>query len=181
MRRHGATAKRYAKALFLVARESRQVEAVARELAAFLDGVAAEPRLEEALLRPWIESAAKKSLVSAVADRLRCSKLVKDLLGLLAAAGRADHLPEIIEAYQQLQDEAQGRVRVRVRSAVALRDNERAQLAARLREIAGKAVILEESADSTLLGGFVAQMGSLVLDGSLDGQLVRMRECLVRG
>jgi len=180
MRRHGATAKRYAKALFLVARESGQVEAVARELAAFLDA-AAEPRLEEALLRPWIESAAKKSLVSAVADRLRCSKLVKDFLGLLAAAGRADHLPEIIEAYQHLQDAAQGRIRVRVRSAVALSDKERARLAARLREIAGKAVILEESADSTLLGGFVAQMGSLVLDGSLDGQLVRMRECLVRG
>ena len=32
-----------------------------------------------------------------------------------------------------------------------------------------------------LLGGFVAQIGSLVVDGSLDGQLARMRERLARG
>jgi F0F1-type ATP synthase delta subunit len=35
--------------------------------------------------------------------------------------------------------------------------------------------------DNTLLGGFVAQIGSLILDGSLDGQLERMRERLARG
>ena len=45
----------------------------------------------------------------------------------------------------------------------------------------GKQVIVEESVDTSLLGGFVAQVGSLILDGSLDGQLARMRERLVRG
>jgi ATP synthase delta (OSCP) subunit. len=35
--------------------------------------------------------------------------------------------------------------------------------------------------DTSLLGGFVAQVGSLILDGSLDGQLARMRERLARG
>jgi F0F1-type ATP synthase delta subunit len=35
--------------------------------------------------------------------------------------------------------------------------------------------------DKNLLGGFVAQVGSLILDGSLDGQLARMREQLARG
>ena len=181
MRRHGATAKRYAKALFLVARDSGQVEAVGRELAAFLDVIASERRLEEVLLRPWIKSSARRSLVGAVADGLRCSTLAKDFLGLLAAAGRVDHLTEILEAYRNLQDSAKGRVRAQIRSVVALSESERGQLAARLKQIAGKEVVLEETVDSTLLGGFVAQMGSLVLDGSLDGQLVRMRECLVRG
>jgi F0F1-type ATP synthase delta subunit len=35
--------------------------------------------------------------------------------------------------------------------------------------------------DPNLLGGFVANVGSLILDGSLDGQLARLRERLVRG
>ena len=35
--------------------------------------------------------------------------------------------------------------------------------------------------DSTLLGGFVAQVGSLILDGSLDGQLARLRQRLAGG
>ncbi len=181
MRPQGATARRYAKALFLVARESGRVEAVGGELAAFLEVLTPERGLKEFLVRPWLKGSAKKSVVSAIADRLGCSKLVRDFVGLLAARGRMDHLQEIAAAYRNFQDAAEGRVRAQIRSAVALSERDRGQATARLAEIAGKEVILEESVDSGLLGGFVAQMGSLVLDGSLDGQLARMRERLVRG
>jgi F0F1-type ATP synthase delta subunit len=41
--------------------------------------------------------------------------------------------------------------------------------------------VLDERVDQSLLGGFVAQVGSMVLDGSLDGQLARIRERLATG
>jgi F-type H+-transporting ATPase subunit delta len=73
-------------------------------------------------------------------------------------------------------------VRARVRTAVPLTDADRSALAARLqRALGGKQVIIEEVVDRNLLGGFVAEIGSLVVDGSLDGQLARMRERLVKG
>lgn len=181
MKQHGATAKRYAKALFLVANESGQVEAVGRELVRFREVLAGERRLEEFLLRPWVKGATKQAVVGAVSEQLRHSKLVRNFLGLLAARGRTDHLPEIAEAYRDLQDAAEGRVRAQVKSAVALGAQERERLAARLARVMGKEVILEESVDPSLLGGFVARIGSLVLDGSVDGQLARLRERLVRG
>ena len=68
-----------------------------------------------------------------------------------------------------------------MRSAVALTDQEKQELSARLERALGKRILLEERVDSTLLGGFVAQVGSLILDGSLDGQLARMRQRLARG
>jgi F-type H+-transporting ATPase subunit delta len=68
-----------------------------------------------------------------------------------------------------------------VRTAVAFTDGEKQQLATRLERALGKRIILEEQVDATLLGGFVAQVGSLILDGSLDGQLARMRQRLARG
>ncbi len=181
MRQAEATAKRYAKALFLLAREAGRVEATGVELGAFVAVLAAERQLGLLLSRPWIKGVAKRAVTVPVAERLGCSKLVKDFLGLLAARGRMDHLPGIAQAYRDLEDRAAGRVRARVRSAVALTDTERGQLADRLARVVGREVILAESVDPTLLGGFVAQIGSLVLDGSLDGQLARMRECLVRG
>ncbi len=55
------------------------------------------------------------------------------------------------------------------------------RLAARLEGILGKHIIVEEQVDQTLLGGFIAQVGSFILDGSLDGQLGRMRERLAGG
>lgn len=181
MRRQEATAKRYAKALFLVARESGRLEAVGDELSGFGEVIAADRRLGEVLTRPWLKGSTKKSVAIAVADRLGCGKLVKDFLGLLALRGRMDHLAGVVRAYRNFLDDERGRVRARVRSAVALSDHEQGKLAAGLARVAGKEVIVEESVDSTLLGGFVAQIGSLVLDGSLNGQLARMRERLVRG
>jgi len=37
------------------------------------------------------------------------------------------------------------------------------------------------AASSAMLGGFVVESGSVVLDGSLDGQLEQMRRRLVSG
>jgi F0F1-type ATP synthase delta subunit len=41
-------------------------------------------------------------------------------------------------------------------------------------------VVLDEVVDPTLLGGFVAESGSVIVDGSLDGQLARVRQRLAR-
>ena len=106
---------------------------------------------------------------------------MQDFLGLVADRGRADHLPEIIGAYQLLVDAELGRARAQVRTAVAFTDAEKQQLATRLERVLGKRILVEEQVDSSLLGGFIAQVGSLILDGSLDGQLARMRQRLARG
>lgn len=181
MRGREATAKRYAKAAFLLARESGLGEAVGADLGRFWSTLGAEPKLREFLVRPWVKGAVKKAVTTLVAERLGCGRLARDLLGTLAARRRMDHLPEIARVYRELLDRELGRVRARVRTAVAFTVPEREELAERLGRVVGKTVMVEESVDPALLGGFVAQIGSLVLDGSLDGQLARMRERLVRG
>jgi F-type H+-transporting ATPase subunit delta len=92
-----------------------------------------------------------------------------------------DHLPEIVSAYRDLLDEDLGQARAAVRTAVPLTDGERKALSDRIERTLGKRVLIEERVDPGLLGGFVAQVGSFILDGSLDGQLARMRERLARG
>lgn len=181
MRRREATAKRYAKALFLLARERDQVETAGRELQAAGEVIATHRELHDFLLRPWIKREARSSVIGAVADAVQCSPLVKDFLGLLAMRGRVDLLPEVLRVYQQFVDEMLGRARAEVRSAVPLTESERQALAERLGRAVGKQILLDEMVDSTLLGGFVARIGSLVFDGSLEGQLARLRGRLVEG
>lgn len=181
MKARRVTAGRYAKALHAVAREAGTVEPVAAELAAFAEAFAASPELQGALMRPWIKPADRRRLAAEVAQRAGCGKTVQDFVALLSERGRLDHLREIVQAYGDLVDAAAGRARARVRSATALTEGERQRLTARLEGAVGKRIVLEQVIDSNLLGGFVAEIGSLVLDGSLDGQLARMREQLVRG
>lgn len=182
MRGREAVAKRYAKALFALAKEQSRLEAVGRELETVIEVFDGNRELREFLGRPGTPTASKRETVARIAARLELSKLVRDFVALLAMRGRVGHLREIGTAYAEFLDADRGRVRARVRTVVPLTDAERAALAARLRQaVGGSEVIIEEVVDTTLLGGFVAQVGSMVLDGSLDGRLARIRERLARG
>ncbi|MEX2221980.1 MAG: ATP synthase F1 subunit delta [Candidatus Rokuibacteriota bacterium] len=181
MRSHEGTAKRYAKALFELARESGAAEAVGQELVQVAAVYAADARAHDVLTRPWVKPEDRRGVAAAIAQKMGGRKLAQDFLGLVAERGRADHLPEIISAYQNMVDDDLGRARAQVRTAVALTDGEKRQLSGKLERALGRRIILEEQVDATLLGGFIAQVGSLILDGSLDGQLARMRQRLARG
>ena len=107
-------------------------------------------------------------------------RLVRDLVGLVAARG-ASTTCAIGTHTVRSWTSGGARVRATVRTAIALTGEERRQLAGRIERALGKRAMLAETVDTSLLGGFVAQVGSLILDGSLDGQLQRMRERLARG
>ncbi|HSE05026.1 MAG TPA: ATP synthase F1 subunit delta [Methylomirabilota bacterium] len=181
MRSRERTARRYAKALYDVAREAGATEAVGKELDQLAATFAAAAAARDVLTRPWIKPADRRGVAVAIAQKLGARKLVQDFAGLVAERGRADHLPEILAAYRILLDAEFGRARAQVRTAVALTDAEKQQLSGKLERALGKRIILEEQVDATLLGGFIAQVGSLILDGSLDGQLARLRQRLARG
>ncbi|HZW74718.1 MAG TPA: ATP synthase F1 subunit delta [Caldimonas sp.] len=181
MKASPGVARSYGKALFELARERNQVDVIARELDAVAAQFASNPELHAFFARPWVTTAAKRGVAAEVAGRLKVSKLTQDFLALVAAQGRADHLEAIVAAFRELQDEAANRVRARVRAAVPLSDAERLALTGKLsRALGGKTVVLEEVADRELLGGFVAEVGSLLVDGSLDGQLARMHHRLAQ-
>jgi F-type H+-transporting ATPase subunit delta len=178
VRKHEVTAKRYAKALFGMAREAGSTTAVGGELEAFQQVVAGHSEVRDALSRPWIKAADRRGIALSLAEKSGAGQMVRDFAGLVAERGRMDHLPEIVAAYRMLADEDLGQARAHVRAAVPLTPEDKTRLVARLETIVGKRIIFEEQVDHTLLGGFVAQVGSYILDGSLDGQLARMRERL---
>jgi F-type H+-transporting ATPase subunit delta len=181
VRAHEVTARRYAKALFQAAREAGAAVAVGEEIEAFRQTLLAHPEVRDVLARPWIKAADRRAIAVPVAAGSGAGRLVQDFAGLIAERGRMTHLPEIVAAYRGLMDDELGQARAGVRGAVAMGADDARRLGARLGEILGKRILVEERVDPTLLGGFVAQVGSLILDGSLDGQLARMRARLAGG
>jgi F-type H+-transporting ATPase subunit delta len=181
VRQREGTAKRYAKALLALAKANGGGEREVEELSKFSELVSGQPELRSSLTLPWVKASDKQALATSVAERLNLSKLVRDLLGLVSFRGRIEYLPEIIRVYRQLLDAEGGRVRAVVKSTVALNDAERKTLADGLSRALGKHVLLEERVEKDLLGGFIVEIGSMVLDASLNAQLAQMRERLVKG
>jgi len=177
--KHRRAAVSYAKALFAVAKERDQAEIVSRELRDIAAMFKGDDKLRDVLARPWIPPPARRAVASEIAERLQLSRLSRDFLALLAERRRTDYIGAIEEKYQQLLDADLGRVRVQVRSVAPLTDAQRAMLSTKLAHmLGGRHVVLDEIVDRALLGGFVAESGSVVVDGSLEGQLERMRRRL---
>ncbi len=176
-----AAAKSYAKALFDLAKERGLTDQVARDMSRIVALFDESADLRAVLARPWLGAATKRATAAAVVERADLSPLVRDFVALVAARGRAEILDTIADAYRDLVDADAGRVRAKVRTAVALTTDERRVLSERLaRELGAREVILDEVIDPDLLGGFVAEVGSLVVDGSLNGQLARLAERLTK-
>jgi F-type H+-transporting ATPase subunit delta len=173
--KHRPAATAYAKALFAVATERNQTEVVSQELGDMAAMFESNEHLRDVCARPWIPATAMREVASEVARRSDLSRLVSEFLALVVERGRIDYLRPIEEMYQKLLDASLGRVRVRVRTAVPLTDSERRVLSGKLAvALGGRYAVLEVVVDPTLLGGFIAESGSVALDGSLEGQLERI-------
>ncbi len=176
-----SVARRYAKALVDVAAASNEFEPVRAELCRFKDLLHEQRELRRFFENPSILRRDKMQVLDAILARLQARPLSRSFLRVLLEAGRMPALEAALQAYQTLVDERLGRVKAVVRAARPLEAEAQERLRTRLERVTGKRVYLEVQQDSTMLGGVVTQIGSLVYDGSLRTQLAKLREELVRG
>ena len=178
--RSAAAARRYARALYQLARDDDRVEAVRGEFEAMAALFDAEPALHRALFRPLHPVAERRAVLSRVAEQLGTSPVLRNFYALLVDQRRLIDFPAIREEYARLADEAAGRTRAEVVSASPLSDAQRERLRSALAARTGREIELSTRVDPTLIGGAVANVGTMVFDGSLRTQLVRLRSSLTK-
>jgi F-type H+-transporting ATPase subunit delta len=174
-------AKRYAKALFNLAKEEAKVEQYGQELAGLVQVFEASPELFDAIQSPLYPEAARKSILESIAGSVGLTPIMKSLVSMLIEKNRVANLGEISEYYKGLIDEDANVARAKVSAAVPLEDNVIREIAATLEKMTGKKIVVEFQQDPELIGGVVARIGDLVLDGSVRTQLFNIRETLKRG
>ena len=174
-------ARRYAKALFSLAREDGRVAEVRAEVERLGRLIEESPELRGVLLQPLHPVAERRAVLAAVAERLGASPLLQHFLSFLVDQRRLVDWEAIEAEFARLADAAAGLTKARVRSATPLTDAQRARLQRALEAKTGGRIELEIEIDPALVGGAVAQVGDMVYDGSLRTQLRQLRASLARG
>ena len=165
---------RYAKALLEVV-ERQDPKRTLEELRSVQELIGASPDLHTALLSPAVSQSRKRAVVGRILDPLGVSKPVRNFLFVIIDHRRINELPSIIEAFDMQLDERLGFVRADVSSARELSEAQRAALEAELSRLSGKNAKPKFVINPALIGGVVARVGSMVYDGSVRGQLERLR------
>jgi F-type H+-transporting ATPase subunit delta len=174
----GSIARRYAKALFGLAVEMGRVEPWNESLQALKEVVQGSPDLVDVLSNPVYSKEQRRAIVEKLAGALGLDAEPANLLFLLGDRNRLPYLGAVVDTFGALADEHLGRLRARVTSAVPLDPSAAQAIADRLSQSTRASVLLDRVVDPKLIGGVVAQVGSIVFDGSLRTQLEDLRRQL---
>jgi F-type H+-transporting ATPase subunit delta len=125
---------------------------------------------------PAIAAEQKRRVLDVIAERDGLSKPARNLIAVLIDHRRVQFLEPIVRQLEKELDARMGFAEAVITSARALGDGEKRELETQVGKLTGKKVRARYGQDGSLLGGAVVRVGSTIYDGSVKGQLQRIRE-----
>jgi F-type H+-transporting ATPase subunit delta len=170
-------ARPYARAAFEHAKE-QACEAEWSQKLAFAAEVSADPRIEALFGDPRVEPRDLASLFRRTGEP--ADSAFARFLELLADNGRLRELPEVAALFEQMKRKAEHVLKVRVKSAVPLDDDQARRLVEALKRRYQSDIQLERTVDPSILGGAMIDVGETVIDGSLRTRIVKLESALTQ-
>jgi F-type H+-transporting ATPase subunit delta len=165
-------AKRYAQAVFSLAKERGTLDAWQADLAR-LDQVMADPVVASYLTSPSVAAAEKqRALGTLLAD---AQVETKNLVQLLIQRQRLDIIPDVVQIFGDMLLNERGIAIAEVTTAEPLGPDQQDVVRARLSRLVGKEIELRARTDPSIIGGIIARVGDQLIDGSVTTQLRRLR------
>jgi len=149
-----------------------------REAQSIAELVAESKELREVWETPSITPEQKRAVLDAIVAREGTSPAVRNFVAVLIDHRRTNFLGAIVKQFELELDARMGFAEAQITSARELSDPERRALEAQVGKLTGKKVRARYSRDASLLGGVIVRLGSTIYDGSVAGQLERIREAL---
>lgn len=167
----------YAAAILEVARGEGQLDRVGDELYRIARAFESSVALREVLTDPRVPGERKLGVVGDLLEE-KVSPLTLNLVSFVVSAGRSGDLPAIADRLSARAAEETGRVIAEVRTAVVLDEATVARLAEALGKATGKKVDVKAVVDPSVLGGLVARVGDVVIDGTVKHRFEELRRQL---
>jgi F-type H+-transporting ATPase subunit delta len=171
-------AGRYASAMFGLARDERQIDAVGRSLDALASALADSPEFAALVASPLVSRDDAAKAFAGLGPQLGLDPITTNFLGVLARNGRKRELGKIIRAFKRIAADHRGEISAEVTSAHPLNDDQVEALKAQLGKRAGRDVTIDAQVDPDILGGIVIKLGSEMIDASIRTKLNRLTSAM---
>ena len=168
--------KRYAKALFSLGQEDGNFEQYGRDLTQFTKFCQDNVDFRQVIANPVFAVEDRKKVLKIVLDKGDFSDSVKNFLNLLLDKNRMGAIEAITEYYSRLTDVVSNIARAEIITAMPLKEGALRRIERCLEGFTSKKIKSEVREDKGLIGGIVAKVGDLVLDGSVKAQLEGLKE-----
>lgn len=169
----------YAAAILELAKAEGELERIGDELFRIARAFESSNELRAALTDPRLPVDRKKAVIDDLLGE-KTSPLATNLVNFVVGLGRAGDLPAIADRLAERAAAGRNKVIAEVRSAIELDAKTIKRLAASLSRATGKDVEVKTVVDLSVIGGVVARVGDVVIDGTVSHRLEEIRETLIR-
>ena len=175
-----AIAGRYARAFAEVAAEHKMdAERTILELDQLSAMVQESHELHNVFLNPSVPHEQKIKLLDAIIKKMNGNAMLRNFMAVLIDHRRISQISEIAREFREQMDERMGIAEAQVNSARELSASEKKALESQLAGVTGKQIRASYAEDPALLGGAVVRIGSTIYDGSVLGQLEKIKHQIV--
>jgi len=168
-------ARAFADVIFETRLDAAKASAGLRRIAALF---AESIELRRVWENPAVPADQKRKLLDAIVQREGIDRPVRNLIAVLIDHRRLPFLPRIVEQFEKELNARLGFAEAQISSARELGDAEKRALESQIEKTTGKKVRAQYGLDPSLLGGAVVRIGSTIYDGSVKGQLERIKEAI---
>jgi F-type H+-transporting ATPase subunit delta len=134
--------------------------------------------LREVWEAPSIPAEQKRALLDAIVARAGYSRTVRNFVAVLMDHRRIRFLNPIVKEFEQELNRRMGFIEAQITTARELGEPERNALESQVAKLTGQKVRARYTRDGSILGGAIVKIGSTIYDGSVQGQLERIREAI---
>jgi len=176
-----AVSSRYARAMAeMIAKAKLDPTSAVAQLHAFAEAFQASWQLREVWETPAIPANQKLKVLDALAAKVGVTaRPLRNFVAVLIDQGRIALLPEIAVQVERELNARGGRIDADIVSARELTQDQKSALLVEIARITGKTILPRYATDQSLIGGVTVRVGSTIYDGSVRGQLQRMRRQLI--
>src|SRR5271166_4177005 len=172
-----SVASTYARAFAdVVLNEHLDADALTAELRSIASLLYESNALRRVWENPSIPAEQKRRVLDVIVERDGISRQVRNLVAILIDHRRVHFLEPIIGQLEKELDARLGFAEAQITSFRTLNDAEKREFETQVAKLTGKKVRAHYGQDASLLGGAVVRVGSTIYDGSVNGQLERIRE-----
>ncbi|HLH60917.1 MAG TPA: ATP synthase F1 subunit delta [Ktedonobacteraceae bacterium] len=175
----GAIGRRYAAAIFDIARRQNTVDRTLEDVQEIAK-VFANRKVAYLLMEPKVPAKRKETAVrQALASKVLPTSL--NLALLVVQRELVEAMPNIANELERLVLEYKNEAKAEVTTAAPMDEAQRNSVKQALERRTGKTILMTTKVQPEILGGVVARVGDQVIDGSVRYRLSALRQQLLRG
>lgn len=173
----GASSRRYAEGIFAIAKEQNSFDRWLADLET-LRSTFTNPDMASFLSNPRSSLSDKEAVVNKLLDG-KVDRLAINVALLLLRREQAEIVPGVEREFQQMVNAERNIAVADVTTAVELEGQQRDVVKQRLEILTAKHIELRTKVDKSIIGGFVARVGDVLIDASVTTRLATLRQDLL--